>query len=92
MPTAVGPVAVIVRGEPCWGTLVRLIDGALIWHEDQHEHVNTVAAPPVVYGETLLVPTTTHGPVEVRAFEPGDTWRVWPSGLTAFEAAMAELH
>lgn len=92
LPEAVGPVAIDLhdRGDVHeWAVGVRLFDQGgqlrLEWHGGHH-HVCQLTGPPVVDGARLLVPTVEHGQLVLRAFDPSDTWRVFPANCTAWEA------
>lgn len=90
IPDALGPVALdLPGGAHEWATGVRLLDHdgqlRLVWHGG-HEHVCQLTSLPVVDGQRLLLHTHDHGVVVLRAFDPGDTWLVFPAGCSAWEA------
>jgi hypothetical protein len=91
LPNALGVLVVdLAGGVHQWATAVRLHGPAgdlrLEWHEDEHPHSCGVIGDPQVVWEELHLDTERHGAVVVRRVGPEDTWRVWPAGVTAWEA------
>ncbi len=97
LPTALGVVTVDLYGGQThqWATGVRLFgregELRLEWFEDEHPHSCAVVGAPRVIGDELHLEADPHGPMVVRAIGPGDTWRVFPSGLTAWKAVRRGL-